>query len=166
MIKNADDIIIRSGTQADVPFLYEMLFEAFHWGSESNRPPIASFFANDEFRILLADWGKETDASVIAELRSARIGAAWYRFWTEGSHSYGYVAPHIPELGMGVRNGFRSQGVGRQLLRKLKEIARDRGVKQLSLSVDPNNFALRLYESEGFVKCGESGTSWTMICEL
>ena len=40
--------------------------------------------------------------------------------------------------------------------------AREEEIRALSLSVDPANFAHQLYESEGFVKVGESGTSWTM----
>jgi len=125
-----------------------------------------TFFENVEFQRLLADWGKAGDVSVIAELNSEKIGAAWYRFWTDDDHSYGFVAPHIPELGIAVRSDFRSQGIGRLLLRRLKETGKAQGVKQLSLSVAPNNYALRFYESETFTKCGESGTSWTMICTL
>ncbi|MBM2846984.1 MAG: family N-acetyltransferase [Bacteroidetes bacterium] len=52
------------------------------------------------------------------------------------------------------------------LLRSLMNIARANHVKAISLSVDPNNIARRLYESEGFVKVGESGTSWTLACRL
>ncbi len=63
---------------------------------------------------------------------------------------------------MGLRKEYRSQGVGRKLLRALLETARQQNITALSLSVDPNNFALRLYESEGFVKVGASGTSWTL----
>jgi len=52
------------------------------------------------------------------------------------------------------------------MLRKIVEIARDDGYPGLSLSVDPANFACKLYESEGFVKVGESGTSWTYKLEF
>ena len=166
MTEKHSDIVFRNGTNDDMPFLYEMLFEAFHWESKSNRPSLQSFFENNEFRRLLADWGKQGDVSVVAEVKPEKIGAAWYRFWTNDSHSYGYVASHIPEIGIAVRSDFRSQGVGRLLLRRLKEAAQIQEVKQLSLSVDPNNYARRLYESEGFKKCGATGTSWTMICEL
>ena len=35
-----------------------------------------------------------------------------------------------------------------------------------ALSVDPNNYALYLYETLGFKKVSESGTSWTMLKDL
>ena len=40
------------------------------------------------------------------------------------------------------------------------------GYPALSLSVAPANAARRLYESEGFRKVGEAGTSWTLLLEL
>jgi ribosomal protein S18 acetylase RimI-like enzyme len=40
------------------------------------------------------------------------------------------------------------------------------GFTRISLSVDPQNSALRLYESEGFSQVGESGTSWTLTACL
>jgi hypothetical protein len=36
----------------------------------------------------------------------------------------------------------------------------------LSLSVDPANFALNLYQSVGFRRIGESGTSLTLVLDL
>jgi ribosomal protein S18 acetylase RimI-like enzyme len=58
---------------------------------------------------------------------------------------------------------FRRQGIARSLLRALLERAQLRGYPALSLSVAPDNPARRLYESEGFVKVGEMGTSWTLL---
>ena len=64
---------------------------------------------------------------------------------------------------MGIVRDHRSSGIGRTLLRAIMETARSNQVECLSLSVDPGNYARHLYESEGFVKVGESGTSWTML---
>ena len=159
-------ILVRIGLPDDLPFLSEMLFEAFHWQSQENRPPLRSFQNDLAFQILLADWGRDGDTAVVAELGGESVGAAWYRLWTDDVHSYGYVDSQTPELGMAVSFKHRSQGVGRMLLRSLMNIARANHVKAMSLSVDPNNIARRLYESEGFVKVGESGTSWTLACRL
>jgi ribosomal protein S18 acetylase RimI-like enzyme len=71
-----------------------------------------------------------------------------------------------PEIGIGVHPNHRSKGIGRLLLRALIEIARKDGVSALSLSVAPENFALKLYKNEGFSKVGESGTSWTLLLQL
>ena len=49
------------------------------------------------------------------------------------------------------------------MLRALIETARTEGFPALSLSVDPENPARHLYETEGFRMVGESGTSWTLL---
>lgn len=157
---------IRTGTRANLPFLQQMLFEAFFWNPNQARPELQEFIQHLEFRKLLAGWGRAGDNAVIAEEGETPIGAAWYRLWTEENHSYGFVDSETPELGMAVHARHRGKGAGRALLRGLIAAARDEGIHALSLSVDPANFARRLYESEGFVKVGEVETSWTMRLAL
>ncbi|AWH16391.1 ribosomal-protein-alanine N-acetyltransferase [Stenotrophomonas sp. ZAC14D2_NAIMI4_7] len=49
----------------------------------------------------------------------------------------------------------QSRGLGRQLLRALVEMARNRGAQRVFLEVRPSNMpALRLYHSEGFNEIG------------
>jgi len=143
-----------------------MLFEAFFWNPQQTRPEFELFWVEPEFKKLLANWGKPGDRSLIAEKDHLPVGAAWYRFWTEENHSYGFISDRIPELGIAVDKAFRSQGIGRVLLRELIKLAKNEELEAVSLSVDPNNYALILYKSEGFEKFGESGTSWTLICYL
>ena len=157
---------IRTATSDDLPFLEAMQFEAFFWSLSTPRPPAGEFLARPEIQKFLAGWGRPGDRAVIAQEGTASIGAAWYRLWTDEDHSYGFVDAETPELGIGVEASHRSRGVGRALLRALIEAARDDGVRTLSLSVDPSNFARRLYESEGFVKVGASGTSWTYLLRI
>jgi ribosomal protein S18 acetylase RimI-like enzyme len=76
------------------------------------------------------------------------------------------VDADTPELGIAVAPAYRDGGVGRGLLRALVEVARRDGHRALSLSVAPTNHARALYESEGFRKVGESGTSWTLLRRL
>ena len=91
------------------------------------------------------------------------VGAAWYRFWSEHDHSYGYVSADIPELGMAVVNGFRKRGVGGRLLHALIKLAADRGIARLSLSVEEDNPARRLYLRQGFERVAAIGNAWTMV---
>jgi ribosomal protein S18 acetylase RimI-like enzyme len=102
----------------------------------------------------------------VAEEQQSKIGAAWFRLWTPELHSYGFVNAETPELGIAVASAHRSKGVGRTLLRGLIEIARADGHPALSLSVSPSNYARSFYESLGFRKVGESGTSWTLLLHL
>ena len=157
---------IRAGDAACLPFLERMLFEAFFWDPRAERPGFDTFRADPEFTKLLAGWGRRGDLAVIAEDAGVPVGAAWYRLWTPELHSYGFVDAVTPELAIGVAASHRSRRVGRALLDALIAEARREGHPALSLSVSPANFALRLYEAAGFVKVGESGTSWTMVRSL
>ncbi|MEX1071576.1 MAG: GNAT family N-acetyltransferase, partial [Anaerolineales bacterium] len=96
-----------------------MLFEAFFWRPEQERPSPQLFNKNPEFQKLTRDWGRTGDRAIIAEIDGRPMGAAWFRFWTDTEHSYGYVDAAIPELGIGVRAEQRGRGVGRKLLRAL-----------------------------------------------
>ena len=75
-------ITIRSATAADVPFLWDMLFESAFttdearaaWRSDPQPPP--------ELVKYLDGWGRRGDAGVVA-LGDGRtpVGAAWYRLF-------------------------------------------------------------------------------------
>jgi ribosomal protein S18 acetylase RimI-like enzyme len=157
---------IRKITPQDLHFLNEMLFDAFFWRPEDPKPSFHEFSQQPEFARLLGDWGRAGDTALVASEATAKMGAAWYRFWTHDDHSYAYLGPAIPELGLAVAREYRSRGVGRALLRSLVAEARAQGIKALSLSVDPANRARWLYESEGFIRAGESGTSSTYALRL
>ncbi len=154
---------VRQATSADLPFLHQMLFEAAFWRAGEARPALNELDANPQLAKVLAGWGRPGDTALVAVDHSRPVGAAWFRFWTDDDHSYGFVAADIPELGIAVAPEQRSRGIGRALLRALIRQARVDAVNGLSLSVDPLNPARRLYESEGFIKVGESGTSWTYV---
>src|SRR5262245_24926408 len=144
-----------------------MLFEAFLWNDGVARPPLSRFRERPEFAKLFAGWGRRGDRALVATTHDGeRVGAAWFRLWTEEDHSYGFVSPDVPELGIGVVAARRSKGIGRSLLRALVATARNDGYPAVSLSVSPENRARDLYESEGFRKVGESGTSWTLLCTV
>jgi ribosomal protein S18 acetylase RimI-like enzyme len=76
------------------------------------------------------------------------------------------VDEHTPELSIAVVPSRRGKGLGDELLAGLLAQARRDGFKQVSLSVEPDNPALRLYERHGFQKVGESGESATMVATL
>src|ERR1043166_1930437 len=157
---------LRQGDGKDLDFLKEMLFEAFFWDPSTKRPSSASFRDDPEISKLFAGWKRRGDRAVIAEVNGVRNGAAWFRLWTPELHSYGFVDASTPEIAMAVRADHRSKGVGRRLLEALVQTARADDFPALSLSVAPLNYARQLYESAGFRKVGESGTSWTLLLSL
>jgi ribosomal protein S18 acetylase RimI-like enzyme len=159
-------VTIRRGDTRDLAFLEAMLFEAFFWDPAIVRPSMMEVRGRPDFAKLLAGWGRAGDRALIAEENGKPVGAAWFRLWTEADHSYGFVGEDVPEIAIAVDAAHRSKGIGRALLSALIYAARDEGFPALSLSVSPANAARRLYDSVGFRKVGESGTSWTYVLPL
>ena len=69
------------------------------------------------------------------------MGAAWFRFLPASDPGFGFVDAETPELGMGVAQSRRGQGIGSRLLSSLVAQARGDGLATLSLSVAQDNYA-------------------------
>jgi ribosomal protein S18 acetylase RimI-like enzyme len=107
-------------------------------------------------------WPRDGDAGVVAAAEGRDVGAAWYRRFTDDAPGYGFVAAHIPEVTIGVVAGARGRGIGGALLRALADAARAGDLEALSLSVEEDNPALRLYERVGFERVAIVANAWTM----
>ncbi|TQJ06542.1 GNAT family N-acetyltransferase [Kribbella jejuensis] len=156
---------LRPATAADFPFLMEMLLEACNWDGTPWYDE-AKVRRDDHAWRYLDGWPAATDFGVVAEVDGSPAGATWARLLMSERRGYGYVADDVPELTLGVAAGFRRRGVGRGLLTEVIAQARAASYRRLSLSVDPDNPARKLYESLGFRKVGVVGTSDTMVLEL
>ncbi|MEU8222419.1 GNAT family N-acetyltransferase [Kribbella sp. NPDC048915] len=156
---------LRPATADDLPFLIQMLLEAYNWDGTPSFDE--ERLRSDDHAVRYVDaWPRANDFGVVAEIDGERAGAAWARALTADRPGYGYVADDVPELSLGVSPEFRRRGVARALLAELIAQARAASYRQLSLSVDPGNVARKLYESFGFRKVGVNGTSDTMILDL
>ena len=141
-----------------------MLFEAAYWRTDTPQPSLKDGLAEPEIRKILDGWDRDGDMAVIAHSPSnIPFGAAWIRYWTESNHSYGFVGESIPELGIGVSKDTRGKGIGRALLREIIRLAGERGIHQISLSVEVDNFSRELYLSEGFETVDHVGNAETML---
>jgi ribosomal protein S18 acetylase RimI-like enzyme len=154
----------RPATAADAPFLREMLWLAYNWRDQT---VAADHWPDpDGPRRYVESFGRDGDAGVIAETGGELAGAAWYRLLPASDAGYGYVADDVPELTIAVAAGHRGRGVAAELLERLKATAAAEGFRALSLSVEPDNPALRVYERAGFEPAGGSGGSVTLLATL
>jgi ribosomal-protein-alanine N-acetyltransferase len=144
-----------------------MLHEACLWNPEWERWPIEELMTDTHLRRYIENWGRKGDAAVIAtDDRGHRVGAAWYRVFSEEEPGYGFVDRHTPELSIAVLPEWRGRGAGGGLLRALMEKAKADGFAALSLSVNPDNPAMALYERFGFNKVALVEGNWTMIASV
>lgn len=112
-------------------------------------------------------FGRHGDAGVVAEDETGRgVGAAWYRCFSADEPGFGFLDEEIPELSIAATPECRGRGVGTALLEALVDAAKRDGQPALSLSVERDNPALRLYERAGFRQVQTSGNALTMRLDL
>ncbi|MGH3145083.1 MAG: GNAT family N-acetyltransferase [Rubrobacter sp.] len=159
---------MRPGTPEDVDILWDMLYEAACWRPEGPKPARREIFSNPSLAHYVEGWGRLGDTVVVAfdQDSGEKVGAAWYRLMPPEDPGYGFVDASTPEVFIGVVPEFRGRGVGGALLEGLMRTARTQGFGALSLSVEHDNPAVRLYRQKGFVKRFGSGGSWTMRVDL
>jgi ribosomal protein S18 acetylase RimI-like enzyme len=133
-------IELREAVAADEPFLEVMVLLAAGWREEGPAAPAP------ELERYTRGFGRAGDAGMIASRAGEAVGAAWCRRFVARDAGYGFVAEDVPELAIAVRREARGAGVGTALLTRLLE-----QVPEVSLSVEADNPARRLYERLGFV---------------
>jgi len=149
----------RAWQVADVPFLWDMLYESLHVPVGGSAFP-RSVLDEPGIAHYLEGFGERVgdDAHIVVDAAGHRIGAAWCRRFGADDPGYGYVADDVPELGMAVVAERRGEGIGRVLLERLLERN-----PAMSLSVDNENTgAAALYRSVGFVPVHSNDGSTTM----
>ncbi|WP_437571176.1 N-acetyltransferase family protein [Sorangium sp. So ce542] len=156
--------MIRLLTPADEPLLWEMLYQAIHV-PEGSPPPPRDIVHRPELSRYVQGWGQRDDLGVVALQEGEVAGAAWLRRLTGPLRGYGHVDDETPELSIALLPQHRGRGLGTRLLTSLLEEARNR-YPAISLSVSPDNPALRLYRRLGFVEVGRNGASLTMVLAL
>jgi ribosomal protein S18 acetylase RimI-like enzyme len=161
-----DHATLRGATMDDVGFLRRMTYEAAFWRPGPSRPDFERGLATPGIGRYVEDWGREGDEAVIALVRGRPVGAAWFRRFEANDPGFGFVGPDVPELAIAVEEEFRGRGIGDRLLRALLSRAVERGVARISLSVNFDNPAARLYRRLGFRVVGSDHNSWTMVAVL
>lgn len=151
-------------------FLWDMIYEAAEWHPEGSgsKPPREEVLSDPSISHYVEGWGRAGDAAVVAidSTDGGRIGAAWYRLMSSQDPGYGFVDASTPEVAIAVVPDRRGIGVGGALLHALLDTARLQGFGTLSLSVERDNPAAKLYERNGFVKLFPVEGSWTMKVDL
>lgn len=157
---------VRVAAGADLPAIQAALAYAIDWRGEGGWDTPVTLIESTGHTYLLAGWGRLGDAAIVAFVGDRAVGAAWYRQWSESLHSYGYVDEATPELGLGVDPAYRRRGVGTALVTALLARAVELGAPSLSLSVDRDNPAIRLYRGLGFEHYADVDDAWTMLRRL
>jgi len=157
---------IRDLRPDETAFLQDMLYTALAWRPGVELPRREWVLEHPQVAPFHKAWGRKGDTALVAEEDGAPCGLAWYRLFTEAEHGEGFVDEATPEVAVAVVDGMRGRGIGAALMIAIHERAREQGVERVSLSVDRDNPAKRLYLRLGYVDLEADDENGRMILEL
>lgn len=149
----------------DFPLLENLLYEAIFQPEGAELLP-RDIIKKPEIDIYIRDFGKKKgDFCMFAELNGKTVGGAWLRILDGDPKGYGNIDHETPELAIAVFKPYRNFGIGTGLMYNIIDLALIngiRGYKQISLSVDKANYAVRMYQKFGFEIVGENEQDYIM----
>lgn len=153
---------IREMQKEEYSLLGDFLYEAIYIPDGTDAPP-KSVIACPELQVYIADFGNSKhDKALIAEVDGNIVGAIWARIMND----YGHIDDNTPSLAMSVLKAYRGMGIGTSLLTQMMSTEKAAGYAKLSLSVQKDNYAVKLYRKAGFIAVKETDEEYIMIVNL
>ncbi|HIQ81464.1 MAG TPA: GNAT family N-acetyltransferase [Candidatus Scatavimonas merdigallinarum] len=153
---------IRQMNNTEYLLLNDFLYEAIYVPSGIEPPPKTVIYF-PELQVYVADFGKkEHDIALVAEVNQKIIGAVWVRIMND----YGHIDNTTPSLAMSVFKEYRGLGVGTALLKELISLLKSKGYSRISLSVQKDNYAVKMYQKIGFTILKEVDEEYIMVIAL
>jgi len=155
-------VIIRDLRDDENDLLKDFLYEAIFIPEGVELPP-REIIQKPELSIYIDTFGFiKGDHCLVAELDGRVVGAVWTRIMND----YGHVDDDTPSLAISLYKENRGQGIGTQLLGEMLKLLKAEGYRQVSLSVQKDNYAVRMYEKAGFETIKEKDEDYIMVCRL
>lgn len=156
------DYIIREMRKEEYRFLDDFLYEAIYI-PDGIKPPPKSIIKCPELQEYIVGFGeRKHDKALVAEIQGDVAGAIWVRIMND----YGHIDNDTPSLAMSVYKKYRGLGIGTSLLEQLLSVERIAGYSKISLSVQKNNYAVKMYEKIGFDVVNENSEKYIMVVNL
>ncbi len=156
------DYTIRRIEEYEYPLLNEFLYEAIFIPSGMEAPP-KSVINAPELQIYVEHFGeKKDDWGLVAEVNGNIAGAVWGRIIND----YGHIDDETPSLAMSVCKEYRGLGIGTAMLKEMLFILKNNGYLKVSLSVQRNNYAVKMYQEAGFENFKTTKEEYVMVAYL
>lgn len=98
----------------------------------------------------------------MAEADNRIIGAVWTRIMND----YGHIDENTPSLAISLYKEFRGMGIGTQLMKHMLLVLKENGYEKVSLSVQKENYAYKMYRNLGFETVAEREEEFLMVKKL
>ena len=153
---------IRPIRKEEIPILGDFLYEAIFIPEGVAAPP-RSILDDENLQVYIRDFGQmHDDRCLVAEVGDKIVGAIWSRIMND----YGHIADDVPSIAISLYKEYRNLGIGTDMLRQMLELLKADGYKSVSLSVQKENYAMRMYQKAGFRILSDDGEEALMQCIL
>ena len=124
--------------------------------------PSKDIINHPDLQIYISDFGKKDDICYVAEVEGNVVGAVWTRIIND----YGHIDDETPSLSISLLKEYRNLGIGTKLMKQIILALKEKGYKQVSLSVQKVNNAVRMYKKVEFEIVHENEEDYIMVCKL
>jgi ribosomal protein S18 acetylase RimI-like enzyme len=145
-----------------MPLLEVFLYEAIFIPEGVVAPP-RNIIEQEDLQVYIKGFGRQPDDHcLVAESEGKIVGAVWVRVMND----YGHIDNNTLSLAISLYKGYRNRGIGTELLQRMLDYLKEEGYRQVSLSVQKANYALRMYQKTGFEVVADKGEEVLMVCRL
>lgn len=147
-------------------FMWELLYKNIFEAREE-KPAERGMEDLYELERYIKQWGSHPEdlGFVALDSRNQPVGAVWIRKLLTHEKGWGFIDEETPEMNIAIKHDHRNQGIGTALITELFDTLGDH-YSQVSLSVNPNNPSVRLYERFGFEKVASAPPAITMLKKI
>ena len=152
---------IRELKKCEIKLLNTFLYEAI-FIPEGVLESSKDIINHPDLQIYISDFGKKDDICYVAEVEGNVVGAVWTRIIND----YGHIDDETPSLSISLLKEYRNLGIGTKLMKQIILALKEKRYKQVSLSVQKVNNAVRMYKKVGFEIVHENEEDYIMVCKL
>ena len=154
--------VIREMPPSDYPLLEVFLYLAI-FVPEGMVPPPRDVIRHPDLQVYICGFGQSVhDTAFAAYADGKAVGAVWCRIMQD----YGHIDSETPSLAISLLPDYRGRGIGKALMQAMLAALKKKGYPSVSLSVQKENDAVKLYRALDFRVLKESGGEYIMLRAL
>ena len=137
---------IREIQKQEYPLLDNFLYEAI-FIPEGIEPPPKTIITSPELQVYVERFEESKDDwGLVAEVGGKIVGAVWVRIMND----YGHIDDETPSLAISLYKEYRGFGIGTAMMKEILALLKSHGYSRVSLSVQKDNYAAKMYLKIGF----------------
>ena len=152
---------IRELDKKEISVLDDFLYEAIFLPDDSIVLP-RNIIEKPELQVYIENWGKPDDLCLVAECENKIVGAVWTRIMND----YGHIDNQTPSLAISLYKNYRNKGIGTEIMEAILRLLKIKGYSQVSLAVQKENYAVKMYKKVGFKIVNQNSEEYIMLCTL